>query len=203
MTTLSTKRKVMASMGIPQTATWLRAFTCLVSRLVNAFRLAGCPCHARNVRRSRRVLRAIRSFTEPGMAGRCFSYLRQVDPLVFEEVVLSALEDAGALVLRNRRYTGDGGVDGVVWIATHGWIAVQVKRYSGYIDVQHVLEFGQVIRRGHFAGGLLMHTGRSGKCAHEAMHGSGITLLSGDRLLGLARERQFGCWRTGWSAQVK
>jgi hypothetical protein len=79
MTTLSTKRKVMASMGIPQTATWLRAFIYLVSRLVNAFRLAGFPCHARNVRRSRRVLRAIRRFTEPGMAGRCFSYLRQVD----------------------------------------------------------------------------------------------------------------------------
>ena len=163
MTTLFRKQKVIAGMTTAPTSAWLRSCIRLASRLFNTFRLAGLPRHVYNVRRSRQVLRAIRSFTEPGVAGRCFSYLRQVDPLVFEEVVLSALEDAGAFVLRNRRYTGDGGVDGVVWMATHGWIAVQVKRYSGYINLQHVLKFAQAVRHGKFGGGLLVHTGRSGR----------------------------------------
>jgi len=163
MTTLFRKQKVIGGMAAAPTSAWLRYCIRLASRLFNAFRLASSPLHARNVRRSRRVLRALRSFTEPGVVGRCFSYLRQVDPLVFEEVVLSALEDAGAFVLRNRRYTGDGGVDGVVWMATHGWIAVQVKRYSGHVNLQHVLKFAQAVRHGKFGGGLLVHTGRSGR----------------------------------------
>jgi len=45
------------------------------------------------------------------MEGRSFTCLRQVDQIVFEEDVLSALEDAGALVPRSRQYSGDGGID--------------------------------------------------------------------------------------------
>ena len=190
MTTLFRKQKVIAGMTTAPPSAWLRSCIALASRLFNTLRLASSPRHACNVRRSRQVLRAIRSFTEPGVAGRCFSYLRQVDPLVFEEVVLSALEDAGAFVLRNRRYTGDGGVDGVVWMATHGWIAVQVKRYSGHIDLQHVFDFLQEIRRGSFDGGVLVHTGRSGKGVREAIRNGGVTLISGDGLLCLVRERR-------------
>ena len=35
-----------------------------------------------------------------------------------------ALEDAGAFVLRDRRDSGDAGVDGVVWTPIQVWIAV-------------------------------------------------------------------------------
>ena len=195
MTTLFRTQKVIAGMTTAPSSAWLRSCIRLASRLFNTLRLANSPRHARNVRRSRLVLRAIRSFTEPGVAGRCFSYLRQVDPLVFEEVVLSALEDAGLFILRNRRYSGDGGIDGVVWTPTHGWIAVQAKRYRGHIDLQHVFEFKQAIRRGSFDGGLLVHTGRSGKGVREAICHGAVTLLSGDGLLSLIHQRRLSIGR--------
>lgn len=44
------------------------------------------------------------------------AYLRRIDPLVFEELVLSALARRGYAILRNERYSGDGGIDGRVWI---------------------------------------------------------------------------------------
>lgn len=86
------------------------AVGCL-SRATNAVRLHNLPPHRQRVRRSRAVLRELRAMRGEAVPARPFSYLRQVDPLVYEEVVLSALEDAGAFVLRNRRYSGDGGVD--------------------------------------------------------------------------------------------
>ncbi|WP_170298690.1 restriction endonuclease [Massilia eburnea] len=72
---------------------------------------------------------------------------------------MTALEDAGLLVLRNRSYSGDGGVDGVVWNPRIGWLAVQVKRYSTHICRGHLLDFGDAIQRKNFNGGLFVHTG--------------------------------------------
>lgn len=173
----------------------LRVLIILLSKVVNTIRLAGLPSHQRNVRRSHRVLRAVRRFREPGLAGRCLSHLRQVDPLVFEEVVLSALEDAGLLVLRNRSYTGDGGVDGAVWIPRCGWMAVQVKRYRAHICLGHLRDFGDAILRADFDGGLFVHTGRSGAGVYDFLRDSGIILFSGDRLVALLSARKLVHWR--------
>ncbi|GAB2855947.1 hypothetical protein GCM10027277_25680 [Pseudoduganella ginsengisoli] len=159
------------------------------SRWLNAARLASLPGHLCNVQRSRRVLRAVRGFREPDAAGRCLAYLRAVDPLVFEEVVMSALEDAGLLVLRGRRYSGDGGVDGIVWLPDRGWYAVQSKRYRQHVCLAHVCAFGEVIGAGGYDGGLFVHTGRSGAALYPQMDAARIALLSGERLLRLVRER--------------
>lgn len=168
----------------------------LLSTAVNTVRLAGLPFHQRNVRKSRRVLREVRQFREPGMVARCLTYLRQVDPLVFEEVVLSALEEAGLLVLRNRSYSGDGGVDGAGWGPKCGWLAVQVKRYSSHIDRDYFLDFRDVIQCRHFNGGLFVHTGRSCVGAYAFLPDSGIILLSGERLITLLLQRKLVHWRT-------
>jgi restriction system protein len=160
-----------------------------VSRWVNAARLAYLPGHQRNVRQSRRVLRAVRAFAEPGAAARGLGYLRAVDPLVFEEVVMSALEDAGLLVLRGTRYSGDGGVDGAVWLPGRGWCAVQSKRYRHHVCLAHVRAFGDVIASGKYDGGLFVHTGRSGVALYGQLDAARIGLLSGERLMRLVRER--------------
>lgn len=162
----------------------------LASRAVNAVRLAGLASHRRRVAQSRRVLRAVRSFEGEAVAGRCFSYLRQVEPAVFEEVVLSALEDAGLFVLRNRRYTGDGVVDGQVRIAGRGWCAIQIKRYGRHIKARHVVEFGRVVQSQGYAGGLFVHTGRSGAALYPNLALGGTILVSGDGLLELVLERR-------------
>jgi restriction system protein len=174
------------------------------SRWVNAGRISGLPGHQRNVRQSRRVLRAVRGFDEPGVGARSLAYLRAVDPLVFEEVVMSALEDAGLLVLRSKRYSGDGGVDGTVWLPERGWFAVQSKRYRHHVCLEHVCAFSQVLASEDFDGGLFVHTGRSGAALYPQIDAGGIALLSGDRLVRLVRERVLdvrlrgcGIWRSG------
>lgn len=165
------------------------------SRVVNVVRLARLPSHRLNVGRSRRVLRAVRRFWDPLAFPQCMSYLRKVEPLVFEEVVLSALEDAGLLVLRNRRYSGDGGIDGVVWLPGRGWYAIQVKRYQSYVDREHVRAFGAAVRMGGFSGGLFVHTGRSGAAVYEELVAGGIHLVSGQRLAELITCRMLPVWR--------
>jgi restriction system protein len=120
-----------------------------------------------------------------------FSYLRQVDPLVFEEIILSALEDAGAVVLRNTRYSGDGGVDGRCWLPSHGMklVAVQVKRYGAHVSVSHVEAFRETVVRARYAGGLFVHCGRTGELCYRRLSGTGVRLISGNLLHSLLCRR--------------
>lgn len=162
----------------------------LASRLVNTCRLLGRPQHRRRVQRSRRVLALLQGFAGEARFQRCLGYLRTVDPLVFEEVVLSALEDAGFFVLRNRRYTGDGGIDGIVWMPGSGWAGIQAKRYREHIDNQHLREFGDLVARRGLRVGMFVHTGRTGAACYSALRSSGVVLVSGRRLVNLILERR-------------
>lgn len=161
--------------------------TSLVSRAINTFRLLDRPAHLRRIARSRRILATLARFRGEGAGARAFAYLRTVDPHTFEEVVLSSIEAAGFVVLRNRRYTGDGGVDGRVLIpGTFGkTLAVQVKRYRSAINPSHVGDFDRAIRAGGHAGGLLVHCGRTGPLTRLSLHGAPIQLVSGSALLNL------------------
>src|SRR5450830_1265452 len=159
------------------------------SQLINAVRLRKLSGHRQRIAQSRAVLHAVRQFKGDGYAARCLVYLRRVDPLVFEEVILSALEDAGMLVLRNRSYTGDGGIDGQVWIPGRGWHAVQSKRYYGHIDHHHVADFGAALRERGYGAGLFLHTGRSGAAVYPHLAQGKIVLVSGASLLQLVLGR--------------
>lgn len=160
------------------------------SQLLNAVRLRRLTEHRRRIAQSRAVLRAVRQFTGEGYAARCLAYLRSVDPLVFEEVVLSALEDAGLFVLRNQRYSGDGGIDGRVWLPGQGWYAVQSKRYGGHVNHHHVAAFGEAICHHGFGAGLFLHTGRSGAAVYPHLTKSKVVLVSGASLVKLVLGRR-------------
>ncbi|PHV35988.1 restriction endonuclease [Janthinobacterium sp. BJB304] len=166
-------------------------FRC-ASQLFNAMRMRRLPDHRRRISQSRAVLRAVRQFTGEGYAARCLAYLRSVDPLVFEEVVLSALEDAGLFILRNQRYSGDGGIDGKVWLPGHGWYAVQSKRYGGHVNHQHVAAFGEAICHHGVGAGLFLHTGRSGAAVYPHLARSNVVLVSGASLVQLVLGRRAG-----------
>ena len=157
----------------------------LLSRLFNGARLLGRPGHRRRVRASRRALRHLRRWGKSAEAGRVYGYLRAMDPLLFEELVLTALEQGGRLVLRNTRYTGDGGIDGKVYIGGCGWVALQAKRYCRHVDHRDVQALVLLVERGAVAGGLFVHTGRTGAAAYRDLGGTRVQLLSGDRLLDL------------------
>ncbi|MDN2700393.1 restriction endonuclease [Janthinobacterium sp. SUN100] len=167
------------------------------SQLFNVMRMRRLPEHRRRIGQSRAVLRAVRQFEGEGYAARCLAYLRNVDPLVFEEVVLSSLEDAGLFVLRNAKYSGDGGIDGKVWLPGYGWCAVQSKRYGGHVNHHHVAAFGEAICHHGFRAGLFLHTGRSGAAVYPHLTKSKVVLVSGASLVQLVLGRRAGevVWR--------
>ena len=116
--------------------------------------------------------------------GEAISYLRKINPYVFEEIVLDAFEDAGYKSIRNKAYSGDGGVDGRVRKDGEEWL-VQCKRYSGYVSLQHVREFNYLcLREGKR--GFFVHTGKTGGVSREELMKFGnVTLVSGERLFDL------------------
>jgi len=164
---------------------WFRYLTRAASRTLNWLRLSGCLGHRRRIAASRRVLRKVRSLDAAACPGRVFGYLRAIDPLVYEETVLSALEDAGAVVLRNRRYTGDGGIDGRCWLPGAGtrWLVVQCKRYASAITPRHVSDFCSLVDCRRDGGGLFVHCGRTRPLSYAAMRSRPIHLISGERLI--------------------
>lgn len=92
-------------------------------------------------------------------------------------------------MLRGTRYSGDGGVDGAVWLPGRGRRALQAKRYRHHVSLAHVCAFGDGIAERGYDGGLFVRTGRSGAALYPQMDTSLIGLLSGNRLLRLMRER--------------
>lgn len=116
--------------------------------------------------------------------GQRLVYLRKINPYVFEEMVLIALERRGFPVRRNPRYSGDGGLDGQFWVGSQRWI-IQAKRFSSAIRPEHVRDFGNLARR-EKCKGLFIHTGRTGQISAEYFQAyPEILLVSGAALLQL------------------
>lgn len=158
---------------------------CVASRLFNWHRLLRLPGHRRRVRQARRALGTVRAIRGTAAEARQFSYLRKVEPLVFEELVLCAIEQAGMFVVRNLRYSGDGGIDGRAWHPGIGWCGIQVKRYAAHISHGHLNEFASALARSGHSHGYFVHCGRTGAAAYEHFTGRRISQLSGQRLLDL------------------
>jgi len=161
-----------------------------MSMLFNWIRLRGRPEHQRRVRQARRALRTLRSMQGVAAEARFFSYCRKVEPLAFEELVLCSFEAAGAFIVRNRRYSGDGGIDGRAWVPGSGWCAIQVKRYGGHICRNHVATFGATLTRSRFDQGLFVHCGRTGSTVYQHLTDRRIVLVSGQSLVALICRRQ-------------
>lgn len=111
---------------------------------------------------------------------RRIAYLRRIDPLVFEELVLDAFTRQGWIVKRNLRYSGDGGIDGLIFREGH-WYGVQCKRYREQISRQHLHVFAKVVRDRSLAGGFFVHTGRTPFSCRKAEEG--IRIISGQPLI--------------------
>lgn len=154
------------------------------SRLLNAHRLSGQQVHLQNISASRRLLKKIRKLEGDNLDARVIGHLRTIDPLLFEELILTALEETrrGIVVYRSLRYSGDGGFDGTFWAKGVGRGAVQAKRYSNHINAEHVKSFAKKVRWKNCSMGLFVHTGRTGKASHEVIRERGISLVSGTRL---------------------
>ena len=143
--------------------------------------------HQRRRKKATQIANKLKTFSE---AGQILTYLRKIDPFVFEEMLLNAFEACGYKVIRNKRYTGDGGIDGQV-IYEGKRIPVQAKRYAHHINKAHMVAFTEVTHKRRAPFGLFIHTGQTGKGSYEvATQDTPILIISGDRLIRLIKEDQ-------------
>ena len=137
--------------------------------------------HGKYRRMARREYRRIQCvINEPSEA---YHIMRRMDPYVFEELVVYALNKKQHWkAWHGERYAGDGGIDGYARSKGRKYY-IQDKRYSGVINPQHVKDFASILARDRVMG-LFVHTGRTGSGGRDSRSGRMI-FISGNRLLEL------------------
>lgn len=134
------------------------------------------------IKKGHQILKKIRTFTEPNKETKIINYLRQIDPFTFEEMLLSLFKNSGCKITRNKRYTGDGGIDGRFKYDREHYF-IQAKRYSNYIKVTDVQSFADVCKKNKVKG-LFIHTGKSGKTVNTILsNNSHIVIIHPEELV--------------------
>lgn len=143
------------------------------------------PGARRRRRQACRVMQRLRTIPIPGQQ---FAYLRKVDPFTFEELLLTAFQQRGLKIVRNLRYTGDGGIDGQFHFGGFP-VLIQAKRYSRAITPAHVEEFARLCQAQNKRG-VFIHTGRTGPASRiVATQYPCLAIISGNTLLALIAGR--------------
>jgi len=97
---------------------------------------------------------------------------------------LSGFEKKGYKIKRSKRYSGDGGVDGVIFDKEGVEIYIQAKRYKNYIHLQHLKDFETLINSKSVKG-LFIHTGTTGAKSKDFISNANLNVISGDKLIKL------------------
>ena len=139
------------------------------------------PSHRKRIKSATRVFKLLQHPDFRTQPGRFFAYIRKLDPFVFEELLLLGFKSRGLRVVHNTRYTGDGGIDGVVILPNQQRFAVQAKRYQNTINAQHVSDFGHDLKRHGCSGGFFIHSGKSGAGVYQRLPDN-VMLISGVHL---------------------
>ena len=137
--------------------------------------------HRIRIKKATRVFHILQSAQFKAQPSRLFAYIRTIDPFVFEELLLIAFKSRGLKVVHNKRYTGDGGIDGIVILPSQQRIAIQAKRYQNHINVAHLKDFAQTIESHRCQGGFFIHCGKSGLAVYQNLPDNMI-LISGSNL---------------------
>ena len=145
--------------------------------------------HARNIKTAEIMLTKINMMAvdNPAMT---FGLLRKLNPFVFEELLLLAFKQHDFKVKHNRRYTGDNGLDGIVFDEQGNKYLIQAKRYKSAINPAHVESFSHVVNQKQAHAGFFIHTGRTGKKSYQ-LRGQNISIISGHRLISLLTGKPF------------
>jgi len=158
--------------------------TKLLSKLLNRIRLFRNFGHLYRIRQAKKILAKLKEISkQPNYEPRILGYLRKINPFVFEELVLSVIEDSNIRITRNKSYTGDGGIDGIFHLK-QGKVLIQCKRYKGYIDNKHVKELTEKVSLDKHYLGIFVHTGRTGeKSKTVANQAKNVVFVSGSTLV--------------------
>lgn len=132
---------------------------------------------------AKRIHRKIQRFSDPAI----FAYLRKIDPFVFEELLLLSFKNKGYSIKRNKRYTGDGGIDGKV-IKFGKMYYIQAKRYKDDINWQHVKNFISLCEKDNVSG-FFVHTGKTPLSVRDLIKSNcPVKIISGIKLIQLLRK---------------
>ena len=135
--------------------------------------------HKRYIKQSKKIRDTLLSFEGRNRNARIVSYLKSINPYVFEELCLTSLHAQGFKVQRSKSYSGDGGCDGIVYLNRQKWL-IQAKCYSNYIKPSHVKEFSDLVKRNNCKG-LFIHTAKTGDKS-KAMQSDNVKMISGSLL---------------------
>ncbi|MCW5590204.1 MAG: restriction endonuclease [Legionellales bacterium] len=141
--------------------------------------------HRKVIRQAKLELQRLRSLDQQYPPEYLIGILRNIDPFVFEEMLLLCFKERQFRVKRNKRHTGDGGIDGIVINSVGQTILIQAKRYRNAINPQHVREFCQLVEMQQAGGGFFIHTGRTGEKSKRFIANHTVKIVSGNRLLNL------------------
>lgn len=125
--------------------------------------------HHYKIKQGEKILLKIRSFKGENLEERIINYLRKINPFTFEELLLSIFAESGCKIKRNKKYTGDGGIDGK-FKYNGKWYYIQAKRYSNHIKNTDVKKFAEICHKNKVRG-LFIHTGKAGKMSYQALEG--------------------------------
>jgi restriction system protein len=157
---------------------------CFVTFMLFIGRKKKSKRHKYKIQVGGKALDKIRTFQHPSQQ---IGYLRKIDAYAFEELLLSALKEAGAKITRNKRYTGDGGIDGKCKYLGQQYF-VQAKRYTGYINSADVQEFSSICQRNRVRG-LFIHTGKTGAKSHK-VKSNNVNIIDDEKLISLVIHKQ-------------
>lgn len=152
--------------------------------------------HRRYIKRAYRVLDKIDQIPNDAQA---LAYLKKIHHFVFEEAILNAVERhrKDVRIIRNKRYTGDGGLDGRLVLPGDRLVYIQAKRYGDYVNAADVKALGQLVRRDGAAFGLFVHTGKTGDLSWQHAQSGRVVIVSGSKLVHLMRSGEFRELRGG------
>jgi restriction system protein len=138
--------------------------------------------HKKNIQKASKVLLKIRTIEGQFREAQILTYLRKINPYVFEELLLTVFEEHGYAIKRNKRYSHDGGLDGKIYDKGK-LIYVQAKRYKSYINAAHLKAFKVCVEKSNAKSGFFIHTGKTGKELYDNFRNSNISILSGSKLI--------------------
>lgn len=143
--------------------------------------------HAYKIKKAKEVIAKLATFEGDYRNARIIAYLRKIDAYVFEELLLCAFETKGFKITRNKKYSGDGGIDGMVVNAQKQLFYIQAKRYNKSISTAHIHAFSGLVNVNKAFGGYFIHTGKTPAQTLAKYKRTNITIISGSKLVDLIK----------------
>jgi restriction system protein len=160
-----------------------QALIILLGVVVFYFILFGKSREKWRVDKSKYLLKDLKKINDPA---HIFTRLRRLDPFLYEELILTSIDkhNPHVKITRNKRYTGDGGIDGVIKL-NGVKIAIQAKCYTNEIVTSDIFKLQTDMTKVGASYGLFVHTGKTRPVTWLKTKDSKVFIVSGASMIAL------------------